>query len=194
MPNVYGSNTITEPNNWLWIWTPVLFWETIVSNCASHHLKEFKLHFNYFPISDPTVTELTTISHAWIIHIWTPTKKLEIQRISMSLMVRNVFWCGSARFWYKYIVCIYWFLMHLHQSTHFVVVWQTWISPLAPNGLWEFQCYDSHGLFTLFPHLWLTVLTLTPPWLILPTLVTHLSHTYSTITHQPLLYFYYIYS
>ena len=47
-------------------------------------------------------------------------------------------------------------------------------------------CYNSHELFS-FP------LTLTPLWLILPTLMTHCSHTHSTMTHQPLLYFYYIY-
>ena len=44
------------------------------------------------------------------------------------------------------------------------------------------------------PHLWLVLLTLTPLWLVLPTPVTHSSHTYSTMTHQPILYFYYIYS
>ena len=48
-------------------------------------------------------------------------------------------------------------------------------------------CYDSHGLFTF-------LLTLTPLWLTLPTLMTCHSHTHSTLTHQPLLYFYYIYS
>ena len=54
-------------------------------------------------------------------------------------------------------------------------------------------CYDSHGLFSFLPHLWLIVLTPTPLWLILPTLMTCCSHTCSTMTHWPLLYFYYIY-
>ena len=67
-------NDWTVSDNWLWIWTLVLFWETIVSNHVSCHLKEVKLYFNYFPISDPTVTKLTTMyitSKQWIICIWT---------------------------------------------------------------------------------------------------------------------------
>ena len=59
----HGSNAITEPDSQLWIWTPVPFWDIIVSNCVSHHLKRFKLHFNYLPILDTTVTELPTILH-----------------------------------------------------------------------------------------------------------------------------------
>ena len=44
-----------------------------------------------------------------------------------------------------------------------------------------------------FSHLRLTVPTLTPPCFIFPTLMTHCSHTDSTMTCPPLLCFYYIY-
>ena len=79
--------------------------------------------------------------------------------------------------------------------------------------------HTTHGLFsslshtysTSFPHLlhpdsylshlWLIVHTLAPLWLISLTLMTHRSHTYSTLSHllhydssDPYLYFYYIYS
>ena len=54
---------LPKPDSQLWIWTPVPFWEIIVSDHVSHHLKEFKLHFNQFPILDVTATELTTILH-----------------------------------------------------------------------------------------------------------------------------------
>ena len=48
------------------------------------------------------------------------------------------------------------------------------------------HCYNSHGLFSFLP-------TLTPLQLMSLMLMTHCSHTYSTMTHLPLLYFYYIY-
>ena len=54
------------------------------------------------------------------------------------------------------------------------------------TGSWP-NCYNSHGLFSFLT-------TLTPLWLISLMLMTHCSHTYSTMTHLPLLYFYYIYS
>ena len=44
-----------------------------------------------------------------------------------------------------------------------------------------------------FSHLWLIVPTLTPPCFIFPTLMTHCSHTDSTMTRPPLLCLYYIY-
>ena len=43
----------------------------------------------------------------------------------------HVFQCGSAGFRIYIQCCMYWFLTCLHKSTHFVVVWQMWISPLA---------------------------------------------------------------
>ena len=78
--------------------------------------------------------------------------------------------------------------------------------PDDPNAFWDFcplpfcgrfppgqWCYDSHGLFSFFPHLlhsdsflsclWLIAPTLTPLWLISLMLMTHCSHTYSTLTH-----------
>ena len=80
-------------------------------------------------------------------------------------------------------------------------------SPYSPNWCWS--CHGNPAVtihtdsFLFFPHLlhsdsylscsWLIAPTLAPLWLISLTLVTHRSHTYSTITHSPLLYFYYIY-
>ena len=69
----YGGNAITEPNSWLWIWTLVPFWDIIVSDCTSHHLKEFKCHFNlisYFRCHCYQTDNHIT-SEPWIIHIWT---------------------------------------------------------------------------------------------------------------------------
>ena len=63
--NGYGGNTITKqcPTTSSKFELQFHFEMTIVSGCMSCHLKEFKLHFNYFPILDTTVTELTAILH-----------------------------------------------------------------------------------------------------------------------------------
>ena len=73
--NWYGGNTITKQclTTSSEFELQFHFEMTIVSNCMSHHLKEFKLHFNYFPILDTTVTKLTTILHLNRLLVCTPT-------------------------------------------------------------------------------------------------------------------------
>ena len=85
-----GGNAITEPDSQLWIWTLVLFWNIIVSDCTSHHLQRFKLHFNYLPILDATVTELPTILHP-------NCRSFASKQDCIQYMVVHYHWLGFAK-------------------------------------------------------------------------------------------------
>ena len=86
---------------------------------------------------------------------------------------------------------------HVNCLCRIMPPWQ-WLSDIPMHGVTIHM--DS---FLFFPHLlhsdshlsclWLIAPTLTLLWLISLTPMTHRSHTYSTVTHLPLLYFYYIY-
>ena len=97
----YGGNAITEPNSWLWIWTLVPFWDTIVSDRASHHLKEFKLHFNlisYFRCHCYQTDNHIT-SELWIIHIWTG---------SYMYITNQCLLAKTKPLWLGFCVCFFW--------------------------------------------------------------------------------------
>ena len=59
----YGGSAITETRQPALNLNSGSVLRIIVSDHASRHMKEFKLHFNQFAILDVTATELTTILH-----------------------------------------------------------------------------------------------------------------------------------
>ena len=105
-----------------------------------------------FRCSEVSEIGILEVAQGFVLRGWSVAKSLKVSRsgaregwiweVSGLCVGDSEIWCehlvcfsvAVLGFSISTFVCIYWFLTCLHQSTHFVVVRQMWISPLVPDS------------------------------------------------------------